>query len=541
MNKEVIYIDVDDDVTAIIGKIKASSEKIVALVPPKRAGALQSAVNLRLLQRMATTSKKKLVLITSNAALVGLAANAQIPVAKNLQSKPELAAVPAAVGASDAEEVIDGNEIPVGEHAGKIPVKDGTREQLRNDAVDTIDVEKDGGLPPAKPKARKKNKIPNFDTFRKKLIFGAIGGVLLIALLVWMFVFAPAATVIVTANTTDAPVSTSVTLTTSGDTDYEQGILKVTEQTLKEDDTIEFEATGTGKVGDEATGTMTVTRTSVSSNSLSVPAGTSFTSGGLTFVSTEGTTLSGTTIGPSGIIQDSATVAVQASEVGDEYNVSARSYQASVSGISAEGSTMSGGNSRDVKVVSAEDVDRAYGDLVGRSTDEAKEELSSQFDNGEKTIESSFNIQRGDPSVSPTVGAEAPDGTATLTVPTTYVMVGVPEADLKSYLDEAIENQIVGENQRVYDNGFDGAELSNFRVSGDTLTATLTATGQIGPDIDEDAIKEQVKGMRYGEVQSTLEAIDGVSEVDVQFSYFWVWTVPNNVEKIDIEFALNDE
>ena len=47
MNKDIIYIDVEDDITAIIGKIKASKEKIVALVPPKRIGVLQSAVNLR--------------------------------------------------------------------------------------------------------------------------------------------------------------------------------------------------------------------------------------------------------------------------------------------------------------------------------------------------------------------------------------------------------------------------------------------------------------------------------------------------------------
>ena len=36
MNKDVIYVDVDDDVTAIIGKIKNAKEKIIALVPPKR-------------------------------------------------------------------------------------------------------------------------------------------------------------------------------------------------------------------------------------------------------------------------------------------------------------------------------------------------------------------------------------------------------------------------------------------------------------------------------------------------------------------------
>ena len=51
MNKDVIYIDVEDDITAIISKVKASKEKIVALVPPKRVGVLQSAVNLHLLSR----------------------------------------------------------------------------------------------------------------------------------------------------------------------------------------------------------------------------------------------------------------------------------------------------------------------------------------------------------------------------------------------------------------------------------------------------------------------------------------------------------
>ena len=109
MNKDVIYIDVDDDVTAIIGKIKNTNEKIVALVPPKRSGVLQSAVNLRLLARMAHSEGKRLVLITNNHALAGLAANAKIPTAKNLQSKPELAEIPALAVDND-DDIIDGSQ-----------------------------------------------------------------------------------------------------------------------------------------------------------------------------------------------------------------------------------------------------------------------------------------------------------------------------------------------------------------------------------------------------------------------------------------------
>ena len=70
MQKDVIYIDVEDDVTSIIGKIKAANSNIVALVPPKRIGAIQSAVNLKLVHRAAERVDKKLVIITNNNALL---------------------------------------------------------------------------------------------------------------------------------------------------------------------------------------------------------------------------------------------------------------------------------------------------------------------------------------------------------------------------------------------------------------------------------------------------------------------------------------
>jgi len=283
MNKDVIYIDVDDDVTAIIGKIKEAKEKIVAIVPPKRAGTLQSAVNLRLLDRMARADKKKLVLITANAALVALAAAAKIPVAKNLQSKPEIAAIPALI-ADDGDDIIDGGTLPVGDHAGTIPIKDGTVEQGRSDAIETISLDELDA--PVTPKPGKKSgvKIPNFDTFRKKLFLGIGAGVGLIALLVWMFVFAPSATVILTARTTPAPLSANVSIGESLQTSFDEGTLRSVQASDEADETIEFTATGTGKVGEKAAGTMTITRTSVSSTPISVPIGTRFTAGAISFL-----------------------------------------------------------------------------------------------------------------------------------------------------------------------------------------------------------------------------------------------------------------
>jgi hypothetical protein len=170
MNKDVIYIDVEDDITAIISKVKASKEKIVALVPPKRIGVLQSAVNLRLLGRAAEQSDKHLVVITSNHALMSLAASAKLPVAKNLQSKPELAPI-AALEVDDGEDIIDGNDLPIGEHA----------RQSGDEMVDAISAapvisSAELARPPKVGEAAKTGRaksginVPNFNTFRKKMM-----------------------------------------------------------------------------------------------------------------------------------------------------------------------------------------------------------------------------------------------------------------------------------------------------------------------------------------------------------------------------------
>src|SRR5262245_25715138 len=117
-SKDVIYIDIEDDITAIIGKVKSAGSKIVALVPPKRAGVLQSAVNLKLLQKAAQAADKRLVLITSDHSLITLAAGLKLPVARNLQSRPEIPHIE--TPAADTEEVIDGQNLPVGDFANSL-------------------------------------------------------------------------------------------------------------------------------------------------------------------------------------------------------------------------------------------------------------------------------------------------------------------------------------------------------------------------------------------------------------------------------------
>ena len=547
MNKDIIYIDVEDDITAIIGKVKQSREKIVVLVPPKRIGVLQSAVNLRLLSRTTTQSGKHLVLITTNGALTALAAAAKIPVAKNLQSKPEIGAAPDE-DADIEEDIIDGSQLPVGELARTADrgtaftaVSPAVDEAVRENAAE----EKGGRTAPVRSRpVRTKSgvKVPNFDSFRKKLLLIGAGGLVLIGFLVWAIFFAPRANVVIAARTTDTPVNARVTLDPAATTTLQEGLLKSTTKQTKKDQTVEFAATGKKDVGNKATGSMKLTRTSPSATPVTVPAGTEFTASGLTFVSTQAATLT-SQLTPSGFDPGSATVAVQATDIGDNYNLSARGYTSSVSGVNANGTDMAGGSKKTVTVVSADDVQKATEQLAEQKTDDIKKDLAKQFDGTFVVVDQSFKIDQANPSSAPAVDQESTDGKARLTSSVTYSLSAVAKSELKVYLDDYFKAQLKDkDDQRVYDNGSGEAKLSNISVvDGGKFGANLVANARIGPKISDDEVKELAAGKRYGDIQASLEAIQGVESVDVEYSPFWVTSTPNDVKRISVEFKLSND
>jgi len=539
MNKDVIYIDVEDDITNIVSKIKDSKARIVALVPPKRVGILQSAVNMRLLNRAAENAEKRIVLITSDQALSGLAAAARIPVAKTLQSRPEIAEIPA-IDVDDGDDVIDGSEIPVGELADKATPKARNKADDAIDAAIAEDEKPTKPAKPAKPAGKGKPKVPDFNVFRKKLVLIGGGIVLFVLFMVWAIWFAPHATVVITAKTTTSTVDKSVTLKQDGKVDTANNTIKSLRQEQKKEISVDFTPTGKKKVGEKASGSMKLVRTSVSSLTITIPAGTSFSSGDYTFVSTEPATLSGTSIGPGGVIQSSATVQVQATQVGSEYNLSSRSYSSNVSGFSAVGSSMNGGSSREVTVVSAADVAKAKAKLDAQKDPSLQSAVKALFPSSSIVINESYQEARSNPTPSVAVDHEA-SGTVQLKTTVTASMQGIDRSDMKQFLEDTLKKEIGSKkNQKIYNDGSNEVKFAQYSERNNAVQVRLTANAKIGPEIDEHKVKEQVKGRNYGDVQSSLESIEGVQDVDTKFSPFWVRTVPNNDKHISIEFKLDN-
>lgn len=547
--KDVLYIDVEDDITSIIGKVKASKRKVIALVPPKRIGVLQSAVNLRLLARAAKQDDKNLVLITSNHALLALAAAASLPVAKNLQSKPELPEAPAA-DTDEAEDVINGDELSVGEHAKQASATKDKKDDAADEAItaglaaveleDAVAKASDGKK--VAKKGKKKPTVPNFNTFRKKLLLIGCGVVLLIGLLVWAFVYAPKATVIIKAKTTSSSVNAPVSIAAGAETSFEAGTLAAAVQQQDEQKTVEFTATGQKDVGSKATGTVKFSNTSP--NSATLPAGTQLTSNGLTYIVDSAVTIPGAQLSfncPGYLCAGSTTGSVSAAENGSKYNAASGSLSGAPSGVSASFSgPTSGGVSKMVTVVTKADVDKAKESFNTQNVDAIKSALKAKFTDNAVAIDQSFVAEVGDVTSTPAIDAEATSGKATLGGKVSYKMYGVAKQDLKKFVEAYVKKDTGGlKNQRIYDDGTKSALFQEVAKVPNGAKATLVATAQVGPEIKDDDVKEQVKGQRYGEVQQTLQAIQGVESVDVKFFPFWVNSVPNDNNKISVEFKIN--
>lgn len=540
-DKDIIYIDTEDDITTVIGKVKASKYKIIALVPPKRTGILQSAVNLRLLQKAAKSGEKKIAIVTNNQALSSLAASAKIPVAKNLQSEPALAAV-SALELDDGEDIIDGSDMPI---ENLVKVTDRSSDSAIKDDLKNLDIDNDKPknmqadqvYAPKRDEDKKKNKVkvPNSAKFRKRLIIGIAGGVILIAFLVWAIIFAPAATVIIKAKTDSTPVNLSLSLANSTNTD--NSTIRAITKTVTKSVTATITPTGTKEVGTSATGTLTLFNNGDSDSAVTISAGTTFTRSGRSFTTNNQVTVSGSTVKGGTIVPGQATVGITAAAVGSSYNLSSGEYNSPIANITATGSATNGGDSHTAKIVTDSDIATAKNSLDSQYKDSTKSSLKSQFDDDDVVINDSFSADYGSLTASPSVGSEV-TSSASLSGTATYSLTGLSKSDLNTYLDNSIKSQMDTSKQQIYDNGVGNVSFSNYATSGSSASFSVSTTGQVGPKIDNDEIKQDVKGKNYGDAQSAVKSINGVSSVDVKFSFFWVNTVPNDTNKITVKFTV---
>ena len=533
MNKDVLYIEVDDEITSVISKIEASKGKVVALVLPKNASILSSTVNMKLLKKTEDSFKKNLVIITTDTGLTALAGAAQLHVAKTLKSKPVLPPQ----HKTDQEDVVSSEDL---EKSKSVPLNMGDKTDDVIQLDNTVTTKKNPLLGPK----NKKLKVPNFNSFRVKVF-------LLVAFLLGSAVFlfyalivAPKATITLKTEVSTAEAAIQVTANTAvKEFDPEQPVLPATLVEKKKVDTEKAPATGKKDIGEKAAGTVRMYNCNkddkLSDTIRTVAAGTTISdSNGNQFI-----TQADVDVEPSSYLgntcqsnKPSVAVDVVAVNSGGQYNLNPRNYN--VSGFSTiiakDSDGMGGGTSKVITVVSATDIEGAKNRLAGKSKAAAIADLKDQITQSQMlALEDTISETAPKQLVSAAVDAEVAEVTVTSEV--TYSMLSITPDHIKTLIEASISEKITDTQQIILDNGLEKKTIQLLEKKTNTeqrLSFAVVAT--VGPDINTSGIANEAVGKSRGEIQRLLSDRAGIKDVTVSYSPFWVVSTPKKASKINV-------
>ena len=562
MNKDVIYIEPDDDITDIITKIENSKEKIVALVPPKKAGVFRSVVNIKLISKAGKTAEKTVVLVTVDPSIVKLAAATRIPVTKNLQTAPAIPEADIEINEVAEEEVLSDTDDRIAEEIDRAEAEKMPEEETNgDDDKDEEEAEADSDKKQKKDKKAKAKKageksgnafINWIKTHKVIAAICGVGIVVLILVLVWALVIAPAVNITVGIRTDSSNFSETVTFVTNmADEKASEGKFYLEEKKMESVAEVQFEATGQKNLGEKASGEVVVYTYFKDKGTKVINSDATFTINGLTYVANKGATLSwdGETMkdcennGKASLVnsgcQVSARIPVTASSAGANYNIAASNSGWNTTadvGVYSDKS-MGGGTDNIVTVVEQADIEKAKDELKTTKEDENKAKLLSSIEGNVIVIDSSFAQETSAAVATPGAGEEVKDGEKPVLKATTTATVYVVD---KTKVEEFITAKAkLEDNQKIYE--IKDPYIENF-VKGDTgYAGKLKTSYAVGPKITENDILEMVKGKGIGDAQHDLKNIYGVASVDIEKSYPWVTSVPNDSNKITINLEVKEQ
>jgi hypothetical protein len=568
--KDTIYIDVDDEITAVIHKVINSKSKLVALVLPKRASVFHSSVNLKLLKAKTTKAGKSLVLVSTDANLLALAGVVGINVAKNLQDKPTIPEVAKEVAKTEdktkasEDDSSDEDEIDtedksdmtdetedleatdqsktIGEFAaltaigGEPELEDNDVIEFDNDAKKTVEK-------PKKQKIDKKLRVPDFGKFQKILMISILALIALVVLYVIGFIEMPKAKITIESSTSTLSSTIPLTLdSTVTDVNNADTVIPANMQSVQKTVTSSpINTTGTKQIGIYATGTITVTTPTGETTSTDIPAGTDFTGveSGLVYQSTSDTTISCNPPSSQYVCQaGSAKVSVVATAYGTNYNTPSQEYTTDNTNIPGpySGTAMSGATQPStVQTVAQADINAAAKEVVAPNTTTIEQQLEQEITSAGFTPETSTFV-----AATPTITDSNTVGTQTNTVTATgsysYSMYGVHVSDLDTVITNAVNqsSSFTASKQSILDTGSSGA---TFTVEGSTATSinvSLQVSSVIGPKLNVQQIKSESVGKSNADIINNISSIPGVQAVTIKYSPFWVTAMTHNPKKITV-------
>jgi hypothetical protein len=576
-----IYLEPDEEITSIIDRLSKVEGSKIAVVVPKNSTMFQSLVNLKLLARQAQKLGKEVAIISNNkvgsrlAKQVGLETYASLGTVGSAPSpapvaSPTTKAEP--VGADvlpdgtpvhryspemgqlapneeppiegdESEETTEPKAIDSSEHMEEKPVEDETphdepKEEVRTSAPTPVRDEPAFQAPVSLPPIVSRGIQTHHEfVFPWKSAIAATVMVLVAAIIT--FLFLPKATVTLTFPA--KLLSETFALSAKTDTSSAEGVIAGNLLTVEKTSTKEITATGKKDVGTKATGNISV-KNCDDTNSHALAAGTKATSGGKTFVTASTVTIPAGQFSGGGTVCNSTTVSVSisASDAGETYNLSNATFALAglASRISGTGST-AGGTTKQITVLSQDDVNKAYTDIKTQLLQDGTNELKGKA--GSQTVlDEAIKSTVVEQKVDKEVGTQADKATASMTLD--LYTIAFDQSALEAAAKEKLTTKLEANQELIIPN--DKKPASVFKELTDdktTLNLDVTASGFAAPTIDKTAVASQVKNKSVSKAESFLKDKYQTNDVKVEIiPGWWLKRLPILSQAINIEYGFDE-
>lgn len=531
--KDIIYLDIDEEIPSIVSKIKNSSQPCIVLVIPKGALVLQSIINLKLLKKKADDEKKKLSFATQDSigknllVKLGYQIENSVGIIKDRSNRDR--DNPEEIGFDD-----DSPSVPVHHFQGSSSDRKEENEYLNRSAETTNETVR--GIDDFQVKSvEKEPKLPKRSrlklNFKKSFIIAV-----LIILLIIALVFGPSATVAITVIGEPFKQTQKIEIVeaeTSKELSENQivGKLILEEAKAQED----FGATGINNVGEKAKATITVYN-SWSTESQAIEKGSVFKKDSLEFLLLSDINVPGATLSLSeGKISTNAgktTANIEAKEAGDNYNLGSGRFI--IDSISSEkrdkiyGETdkkITGGSTQEIKVISEQDYNLAVEKLENLAKEEAKKRLVDNNKNLQIFVEA-VSFETIDKKSSKTIGSESDN--FNLMVKVRAIVMSVDENTYKNKFIDLVKKQVPNDKSlNLRENDTIETKIESSDYVNKKLNTISNISTQLSPKLDLENIKNNI---RFNKVAVAKERVknDQIESVAIQIfpNYYPIKRLP---------------
>ncbi|MFA7628158.1 MAG: baseplate J/gp47 family protein [Candidatus Dojkabacteria bacterium] len=308
--------------------------------------------------------------------------------------------------------------------------------------------------------------------------------------------------------------------------DFEEFKIPVKTETVEKARSTNVNATGTAFRGEKATGVVNITYLcpDEADEGLEIPAGTSLTSGGLSY-----------TLDSAASVECNIPVekSITAIEVGEEYNLAAGKMFA-IQGYSTNqvfglnSSALTGGSKEEYTVLSKADVDGAVEDLKKLAIEEGEQELKDLTGNW-KIIEDSITSKVVPDSIDTEVAIGSEADTVNVSIKTeskaSYFLNDGFDEGVANLLTEKAKEEKLFETEGDWDLELDEEiekEISVVESNAEGITIKLTAKGIVKPEVNKESIIEDLKGKNWEEGNEYIQSLS-FSEKDALVDFVPEW------------------